>query len=84
MGLPVDPAQPQKPGMNNRNPKKDQEKKPREERVMEHAAETENGGFPAQTEGAGRAATPEHTRGGEPPRPVGPPQEPGVGSRSHR
>jgi hypothetical protein len=70
--------------MNEPTPKKDHQKKPREERVMEHAAETENGGFPDRTAGTKPTNRPDRALGGEPPQPVGPPQEPGVGSRSHR
>jgi hypothetical protein len=59
--------------------------KPREQRVMEHAAETENGGMPPPRPGGSvNAPGPEATRGGEPPQPVQPPQEPGVSQRSHR
>jgi hypothetical protein len=67
--------------MDNRKPMGDHEKKPREQRVLEHAAETENGGMPPRE---GREATPGRGQGGEPPRPVTPPAEPGVPNRSHR
>jgi hypothetical protein len=66
---------------------KDHEKKPREQRVMEHAEETENGAMPPpQRDNPPRTpvAPPERTRGGEPPEPIQPPTEPGVHPRQHR
>ena len=61
----------------------DHAKKPRQQRVMEHAEETENGGFVPEERENGPAPR-EATRGGEPPRPVQPATEPGVPNRQHR
>lgn len=62
--------------MDEKTRKSYEQPKPREQRVMEHAKETENGGFIPQP---GPQNAPDADRGGEPPRPVNPPTEPGKG-----
>ncbi len=72
--LPLGGILPHEPGMDERTRKEYEQKKPREERVMEHADETEQGGFIPPERGPN---APGADRGGEPPRPVQPPTEPG-------